>query len=249
MKYVIKALTLAPQQNTKRTKQYPSILKLEIPKKEKWQLGKTPNTPCRKTSVNLDSNNSVIEQLRQKSTPSRTANTIGWRAWRQLHTAYDVSRDSTPIYVGMFIFSSVQLNEILKEEWSIDDELVPRIDKHEDAQRGDDRQNDQTSTSKWMCKIPRPATSYPDSTTTEKNVIARSQYQDRRCPQVNVERHKREATRQRILKTARGGHTYQKTTSNIISTIKLFDQKQVISKSLDGAILFSMFTNMIHIEC
>ena len=148
MKYEIKALTLAPQQNTKRTKQYPSILKLEIPKKEKWQLGKTPNTPCRKTSVNLDSNNSVIEQLRQKSTPSRTANTTGWRAWRQLHTAYDVSRDSTPIYVGMFIFSSVQLNEILKEEWSIDDELVPRIDKHEDAQRGNDRQNDQTSTSK-----------------------------------------------------------------------------------------------------
>ena len=155
MKYVIKALTLAPQQNTKRTKQYPSILKLEIPKKEKWQLGKTPNTPCRKTSVNLDSNNSVIEQLRQKSTPSRTANTIGWRAWRQLHTAYDVSRDSTPIYVGMFIFSSVQLNEILKEEWSIDDELVPRIDKHEDAQRGDDRQNDQTSTSTPSHFIPR----------------------------------------------------------------------------------------------
>ena len=42
----------------------------------------------------------------------------------------------------------VQLNLILKEEWSIDEELLPRIDKHEDAQRGDDRQNDQTSTSK-----------------------------------------------------------------------------------------------------
>ena len=43
---------------------------------------------------------------------------------------------------------SVQLNEILKQEWSIDDELVPRIEKHEDAQHGNDRENDQISTSK-----------------------------------------------------------------------------------------------------
>ena len=57
-------------------------------------------------------------------------------------------RDSPPIYVDMFIFFSVQLQEILKEKWSIDDELVPPIDKHEDAQRGNDHQNNQTWTSK-----------------------------------------------------------------------------------------------------
>ena len=45
-------------------------------------------------------------------------------------------------------FFSVQLQEILKEKWSIDDELVPPIDKHEDAQRGNDHQNNQTWTSK-----------------------------------------------------------------------------------------------------
>ena len=116
-------------------------------------------------------------------------------------------RDSPPIYVDMFIFFSVQLQEILKEKWSIDDELVPPIDKHEDAQRGNDHQNNQTWTSKWMRKIPRPATSYSDSTTTEKNVSAGSEYHDHRCPQVNAERHKRETKRQRILKTERGLHT------------------------------------------
>ena len=104
-------------------------------------------------------------------------------------------------------FFSVQLQEILKEKWSIDDELVPPIDKHEDAQRGNDHQNNQTWTSKWMRKIPRPATSYSDSTTTEKNVSAESEYHDHRCPQVNAERHKRETKRQRILKTERGLHT------------------------------------------
>ena len=114
--------------------------------------------------------------------------------------------DSPPIYVDMFIFFSVQLQEILKEKWSIDDELVPPIDKHEDAQRGNDHQNNQTWTSKWMRKIPRPATSYSDSTTTEKNVSAESEYHDHRCPQVNAERHKRETKRQRILKTERGLH-------------------------------------------
>ena len=116
-------------------------------------------------------------------------------------------RDSPPIYVDMFIFFSVQLQEILKEKWSIDDELVPPIDKHEDAQRGNDHQNNQTWTSKWMRNIPRPATSYSDSTTTEKNVSAESEYHDHRCPQVNAERHKRETKRQRILKTERGLHT------------------------------------------
>ena len=32
---------------------------------------------------------SAVEELRQNGIPSRTAHAIGWRAWRQAHSAWD----------------------------------------------------------------------------------------------------------------------------------------------------------------